>query len=270
LRSIMPKSSFNLDAFKSLFSSRGSTREDLVYMARTAEGAERYEDMCAFMRELVKHVAAEKKDLSVEERNLLSVAYKNVIGTRRASWRTLHAEAENKVGDELITEYKAQVEKELKATCEDVLDVLENILIKNCTDDDEPKVFYLKMAGDYYRYLAESVTDKEHDKKAAEFYGKAYEVAEEKLQPTHPIRLGLALNYSVCFYEILKDKKKACELAKKAFDEAISKLDKLEEADYKDSTLIMQLLRDNLTLWTSSDQDDDQSVQVQDISDEEN
>jgi len=57
----------------------------------------------------------------------------------------------------------------------------------------------------------------------------------------------------VCFYEILKDKKAACDLAKSAFDQAISKLDKLEEADYKDSTLIMQLLRDNLTLWTSSD-----------------
>lgn len=64
------------------------------------------------------------------------------------------------------------------------------------------------------------------------------------------------MNYSVCYYEILKDKDKACDLAKSAFDQAISKLDKLEEADYKDSTLIMQLLRDNLTLWTSDDPDD--------------
>ena len=76
-------------------------------------------------------------------------------------------------------------------------------------------------------------------------------MAVDKLSPTHPIRLGLALNYSVCYYEILKESKKACELAKKAFDEAISKLDQLDEASYKDSTLIMQLLRDNLTLWTS-------------------
>jgi 14-3-3 protein epsilon len=76
-------------------------------------------------------------------------------------------------------------------------------------------------------------------------------IAEKTLKPTHPIRLGLALNYSVCQYEILKDKKKACELAREAFDKAISKLDELEEAAYKDSTLIMQLLRDNLTLWTS-------------------
>merc|ERR1712080_96850 len=110
--------------------------------------------------------------------------------------------------------------------------------------------------GDYYRYLAEAVTDQEHEKKAAEYYKNAFELSEKALEPTHPIRLGLALNYSVCFYEILKDKKKACQLAKDAFDEAISKLDTLAENDYKDSTLIMQLLRDNLTLWTSTDDEE--------------
>merc|ERR1712099_73463 len=116
------------------------------------------------------------------------------------------------------------------------------------------------MAGDYYRYLAEAVESDAPDspeKQSATFYKEAFELSEKVLEPTHPIRLGLALNYSVCFYEILKDKKKACQLAKDAFDEAISKLDKLEEVDYKDSTLIMQLLRDNLTLWTSTDEEGD-------------
>jgi len=90
---------------------------------------------------------------------------------------------------------------------------------------------------------------------------------KKKLTPTHPIRLGLALNYSVCFYEILKDKQKACDLAKTAFDQAISKLDKLDEASYKDSTLIMQLLRDNLTLWTS-EQGDNSRITVEDVDNE--
>jgi hypothetical protein len=89
------------------------------------------------------------------------------------------------------------------------------------------------MTGDYYRYLAEFVTDKAYEAKAADYYKQAQEISQKVLEPTHPIRLGLALNYSVCFYEILKDKKAACELAKSAFDQAISGLDKLPEASYK-------------------------------------
>ena len=75
--------------------------------------------------------------------------------------------------------------------------------------------------------------------------------AAEDLKSTHPIRLGLALNYSVFYYEILSSPEVACKLAKQAFDNAIADLDGLTEDDYRDSATIMQLLRDNLTLWTS-------------------
>ena len=75
------------------------------------------------------------------------------------------------------------------------------------------------------------------------------------MKSTHPIRLGLALNYSVFYYEILNSPDNACKLAKTAFDNAIADLDGLEEDEYRDSATIMQLLRDNLTLWTSDLQD---------------
>ena len=81
----------------------------------------------------------------------------------------------------------------------------------------------------------------------------ATDVAQTDLTPTHTIRLGLALNFSVFYYEILNSPDRACHLAKQAFDDAIAELDSLSEESYRDSTLIMQLLRDNLTLWTSSD-----------------
>merc|ERR1711927_117632 len=87
-------------------------------------------------------------------------------------------------------------------------------------------------------------------------YQEAFEIAKAKMQPTHPIRLGLALNFSVFYYEILSSPDRACHLAKQAFDDAIAELDTLSEESYKDSTLIMQLLRDNLTLWTSDQGDD--------------
>ena len=112
--------------------------------------------------------------------------------------------------------------------------------------------------GDYHRYLAEFATGdkrKESADKSLEAYKAASDVAVTELPPTHPIRLGLALNFSVFYYEILNSPDRACHLAKQAFDDAIAELDTLSEESYKDSTLIMQLLRDNLTLWTSDMQD---------------
>merc|ERR1712015_369004 len=118
-------------------------------------------------------------------------------------------------------------------------------------------VFYLKMKGDYFRYLSEVALG---DAKAAvvddsqDAYQDAFDIAKSKMPTTHPIRLGLALNFSVFYYEILNSPDRACHLAKQAFDDAIAELDTLNEDSYKDSTLIMQLLRDNLTLWTSDTQ----------------
>lgn len=103
--------------------------------------------------------------------------------------------------------------------------------------------------GDYHRYLAEfALGDKRKTSadQSLEAYQAATEVAATDLAPTHPIRLGLALNFSVFYYEILNSPDKACHLAKAAFDDAIAELDTLSEESYKDSTLIMQLLRDNL------------------------
>ncbi|KAL8518540.1 hypothetical protein ACS0TY_009777 [Phlomoides rotata] len=230
-------------------------RETHVYMAKLAEQAERYDEMVDFM----KKVAKLDVELSVEERNLLSVGYKNVIGARRASWRIMSSieQKEEAKGNEnnvkLIKEYCQKVEDELSNICDDILSVIDKHLIPS-SGSAEATVFYYKMKGDYYRYLAEFKTD-QHKKEAADQSLKGYEaasaVANTDLPSTHPIRLGLALNFSVFYYEIMNSPERACHLAKQAFDEAIADLDSLSEESYKDSTLIMQLLRDNLTLWTS-------------------
>lgn len=110
------------------------------------------------------------------------------------------------------------------------------------------------MKGDYLRYITEFSSGDDRSKAAdnsLSAYQNAQAIAQEKLSSTHPIRLGLALNFSVFYYEILQNPEKACEMAKKAFDDAITDLDNVNDDSYKDSTLIMQLLRDNLTLWTS-------------------
>lgn len=112
------------------------------------------------------------------------------------------------------------------------------------------------MEGDYHRYVCEYASGahkQESADKAKGAYQEAYDTAES-LNPAHPIRLGLALNFSVFHYEILEDKDQACQMAKESFDNAIAELDNVGEENYKDSTLIMQLLRDNLTLWTSENE----------------
>jgi 14-3-3 protein epsilon len=141
--------------------------------------------------------------------------------------------------------------------CHDVIQLLTEHLIPAAENGDE-KVFYHKMAGDYHRYVAEVSANEERKTAAtasADCYQAATDVAAKSLQPTHPIRLGLALNFSVFHYEILEQRDEACNIAKKAFDDAIADLDMLPEESYKDSTLILQLLRDNLTLWTSDSQE---------------
>ncbi|XP_031121985.1 14-3-3 protein 9-like isoform X2 [Ipomoea triloba] len=230
-------------------------RDNFVYVAKLAEQPERYDEMVDAM----KSVAKIGVELTVEERNLLSVGYKNVVGARRASWRILSSieQKEESRGNEQnvkrIKEYRQKVETELTNICGDIMTVIDEHLIPASTAG-ESTVFYYKMKGDYYRYLAEFKTGNDK-KEVADLSLKAYETAtttaEAELPPTHPIRLGLALNFSVFYYEIMNSPERACHLAKQAFDEAISELDTLNEDSYKDSTLIMQLLRDNLTLWTS-------------------
>ncbi|ELK04223.1 14-3-3 protein beta/alpha [Pteropus alecto] len=241
--------------------SRGMTmdKSELVQKAKLAEQAERYDDMAAAM----KAVTEQGHELSNEERNLLSVAYKNVVGARRSSWRVISSIEQkterNEKKQQMGKEYREKIEAELQDICNDVLELLDKYLIPNATQP-ESKVFYLKMKGDYFRYLSEVASGDNKQttvSNSQQAYQEAFEISKKEMQPTHPIRLGLALNFSVFYYEILNSPEKACSLAKTAFDEAIAELDTLNEESYKDSTLIMQLLRDNLTLWTSENQGDE-------------
>jgi 14-3-3 protein beta/theta/zeta len=132
-------------------------KEEQVQRAKLAEQAERYDDMAAAM----KKVTESGNELSNEERNLLSVAYKNVVGARRSSWRVISSIEQKTEGSErkqtMAREYREKIEKELRDICYDVLQLLDKYLIPKASNP-ESKVFYLKMKGDYYRYLAEVAT----------------------------------------------------------------------------------------------------------------
>merc|ERR1712060_1033572 len=186
-----------------------------VYFAKLAEQAERYDEMANHM----ENVGKSPEQLSVEERNLLSVAYKNAVGSRRAAWRIITSveQKEKTKGNESnakwAKEYCGTVEKELQTICDQILGLLDTNLIPKASGG-ESKVFYQKMKADYYRYIAE-FSDDQAKAEAAEnarlAYQEASNVAEKDLAVTHPIRLGLALNYSVFQYEVLSNPDEACK-----------------------------------------------------------
>ena len=228
--------------------------EENIFLARVAEQAERFDDMVNYLAAVLDEKGGE---VSADERNLLSVAFKNLISSKRAACRTITAIEQNPKYtqfSEALAVYKQKIEDQLTADCQKVIDMINSkVLGKAC--EGEGKAFFVKMVGDYYRYIAENAKDAklEEVKQAAL---KAYDEADKiTLPPCNPIKLGLALNFSVFHYEVMKNHKSACELADKALQEALDKIDELEEEDFRDAKSIIELLKENLTLWKEEEED---------------
>ena len=230
------------------------TREEYVYLAKLYERAERFPDM---VKSINKFVELDPK-LTREERNILSSGYKNIISDKRASWRLLNSmekkeEKKNSPQTANIRLVKNNIEKELNDICDEVQMIIDKFLVPNASDS-ETKVFFLKLKGDYYRYKCEFTKGKDFDdacSKAEKVYKEAYDIANKDIPISSSTRLGLALNYSVFFYEIKGLKEEACIIAKNAFDESLKVLDDLEKSKPKDTILIIQLLKENLILWSN-------------------
>ena len=234
-----------------------SNVEEHIFLARVAEQAERFEDM---VDQLEKVMMEKGADVSSDERNLLSVAFKNLISSKRAACRTIAAIEQNpkysKFSDALGS-YKQSIETKLQGDCQRIVDMInKHVLQKTC--DGEPKAFFVKMVGDYYRYIAENAKGdnlEQVKQSALAAYNQANEIT---LPPCNPIKLGLALNFSVFHYEVMKNHKAACDLADKALQDALDKIDELEEDDFRDAKSIIELLKENLTLWREEEEDANQ------------
>ena len=228
-----------------------------VYLAMLAEQCNRYEDMSSFLDDMV---AGKKEGLTPDERNLLSIAYKNTISLRRTALRTLSAyEMKEKKKAEsaylaYIMEYKKKLEDELIDLCRRIIKNIDSYLLPK-SEDDEAKVFYHKMKADYFRYIAENI-EGESKKTFSDNSLKSYEEASEvakNLPITNPIKLGLALNFSVFHYEVLNNQDLACKIAKETLDQAnkdMAGVD-MDEDENKDAQSILSLLSENLNMWTN-------------------
>lgn len=237
--------------------------EENIFMARVAEQAERFDDMVSFLQEVIK---AKTDDFTTEERNLLSVGFKNQIGSKRTAIRTISAIEQNpkySKFNEGLSQYKKRIEGELFDQCNNIVAVVKESCLPKATAD-ETKAFFYKMIGDYFRYVAEcSQGDKLETVKngALENYQLASTTCQT-LNACNPIRLGLALNFSVFHYEVMNNHKMACELGEQALTDALEKIDDVDEETFRDAKSIIELLKENLSLWK---EEEDQNNAVEDL-----
>ena len=234
--------------------------EEQIFLARVAEQAERYRDMVDNLKPVMKEKGA---TLSIEERNLLSVAFKNLISGQRTAIRTITAIEQNpkyqKFGGALGT-YKQKIIDEMHRNCDEIIASIKADIIGGASED-ESKAFFLKMIGDYCRYISESATDAKLEScktDALKAYEEAQAICEKSIAPCNSTRLGLALNFSVFYYEVIQDKKKAIELGEKALQDALDKLEELDEDGFRDAQSIIELLKENISLWKDEEGGDNQ------------
>ena len=224
------------------------TREECIFLSRLNEKAEKHSEMFKYIN---KYVELDPK-LSKEERNILCSGYKYIISDKRNSLRILNnIEKRNTYQLAYIKEIRENIEKELYQILLDIEKMLDKYLIPNAIDI-ENKVFYLKLKADFMRYKCEISYGKELDdiiSKTEKIYKEANDIANKELMISNSTRLGLALNYSVFFYDIKKMKEEAINIAKNAFDDAMKILDNLEISKAKDTLLIIQMLKENLIFW---------------------
>ncbi len=226
--------------------------EELSALAHVAEEAERYEDASKCLEDLIKK---KKEDLTKEEKNIFYNSNKYIINSKRCSLRCtkMIEEREKKHSSQYIaiaTNFKNILESEITEICKNIINLINNYLLKKILVD-ESKIFYLKMKGDYCRYLCEILNPNENQNYIEECE-KSYKEANDLAQNfpwTNPVRLGLSLNYSVFYYDIKKNVNQAIKIGKEAIKGAKKQFDKIKEEENKDAALTLQALKENVQIW---------------------
>lgn len=229
-------------------------KEGVLLLARIAEQSEQYDDMIDILKPYFQE--RPHSELSMEERNLLQVAYKNAVGLRRIAWRA--AKKANTTGKfsnfkENIVAYMKRLEDECVDICKDLLLLITKHLYPKAKQEGntEAMVYFLKLQGDYYRYVAEVSDGERHEKgveRCLKCYNEGIELAEH-LQPCDPTRLSLQLNFSIFCYEWIEEQEQALEMANQAIEEAEEHMDDIDKSKQSESQTILQFLKENVSQW---------------------
>ena len=230
------------------------SREELIFLSKLYTKAELYKEVINFIKEFIKL----NPKLEKEECDIISTGFKNMISEKRSSWFTLQSmerKEKKKKKNTLkeIKEIKNHIENEIRETCKELQDLVDKELLPK-NEEDEVLVFLYKLKADYFRYICEFAEGNElldNLIKAEEFYKKAYEIADKKLPIINCNRVSVALNYAIFLYETKKDKKNGFDIAQNTFKESMKFIEDLEKPKYRDTLLIIQLLKENIIFWNS-------------------
>ena len=239
------------------------SREEYIYLSKLYIKAEEYNKVIEFIEEFIKL----NPKLDKEECDILSTGFKNMITDKRASWFILNSmerkekkKKKNTVKE--IKEIKNHIENELREICNKLQEIVDKNLIPN-NDEVDTLVFLYKLKADYFRYICEFAEGKEYENnltEAEKYYKKAFEISEKKLPIINCNRVSVGLNYAIFLYEIKKDKMAGFDLAQNTFKESMKFIDDLEKSKYRDTLLIIQLLKENIIFWNSEMSEKEQKL----------
>jgi len=191
--------------------------------------------------------------------DMFSQTYKYLARTKKYACHTLTEilESEKEKNNQnrfiLISKYLKNIQVQLKEVSLECIHLIDNYLLP-LNNSVENRILFLRIKADHYRHLCDSVIQNDilydmYAEFALTFYSDAYKMAINELSAIHQNRLGLALNFSVHYYEILGMKTYAIELAQSALNEASHLTIDDKNVDCKSSKEILSHLNENVQLW---------------------
>jgi len=225
---------------------------------KIADETARYDDMFGFINNFIKLKKA--SDFSEEERSLIFQAYKQFICQKRSAYKiisNIEKKEINKGSNKLsiISSYKKLICDEIDQYCQEIVVNIENLFLKSIINNED-KAFYMKLRADHLRYRTEIITKDSNPQLIViteEAYKLAKEFSDERLPMSHPLRLGIDLNYAIFFSTILKNKDKAFLIAKSAYEKGIEGKKQLHNTQVNEFEEIMNLLLEFINSSTSNE-----------------
>lgn len=224
---------------------------DYLYWAELAEQSKRFEDM----KDYLKYYLAEESVVSEEFKDLFYRAYKSLLAQARRALANMSCS-----NHKAYAFYKNHLENLVGDLCDEALYILDKRLT-GLTKSTHNTVFYYKMKADLFRYLAEFQCSEDNiekfgtvsSQKSLRYYEAASDLALSSLEPYDPLRLSLALNFSVYYNDILKSTERACNVCRAAIVQAQVSLKGVSDAQTKEACQnLIELLTTNLSIWTQT------------------